>query len=161
MCVNAQRSAYCTESTVLKNKLYSASMHEEYLSYWIYRIINTLIDTNRFIDIYFVIAFKKIAFLNKYCYCYCYCYCYIKEVTVFAPLTAGAAKTSKILRNISAERLHLMWDFQNSLWNFSSSNIKEITVLAPLTAGTAENGKIRSTIYVDCLRLIWDFQNCL
>ena len=36
-------------------------------------------------------------------------------------------KTVKTVSNFHPERWQLMWDFQNCLWNFSSSNIKTVT----------------------------------
>ena len=77
-------------------------------------------------------------------------------------------KTAKLIQNSQPERLCLVWDFQNSLQNFSSSNIKEVTDLLALTAEAArgpprvaETAKIVQNSQPERLRLVCDFQNCL
>ena len=44
------------------------------------------------------------------------------------------------LQNSQPECLRLVWDFQNCLQSFSSSDIKEVADLLLLTAGAAKNG---------------------
>ena len=80
----------------------------------------------------------------------------------FAKL-AGAAEN--LLKNIRPDRLRLIWDFQNCLWNFSNLKIKEdmnfSTFIGRKRRWTAKNGKTVNESRPDRLRLKRDFQNCL
>ena len=55
-------------------------------------------------------------------------------------LIIGRPKTAKTVNQTWPDRLLFKRDFQNRLWNFSSSNIKKVTDFTSLTVWTAENG---------------------
>ena len=80
----------------------------------------------------------------------------------------GTAESSKTVNETRPDRLRSKREFQNCLWNFSSSNIKKVTDLTSLMLWdrrkrrvTVKNGKTVNETRPDRLRLKWEFQNCL
>ena len=63
------------------------------------------------------------------------------------------AKNGKTAYETGPDPLHLKWDFQNRLWNFSSSNIKKVTDLTSITVWDCRKWRVKHGQR--------DFQNCL
>ena len=76
-------------------------------------------------------------------------------------LKARAAKKSQRSLKSHLERLHLVWDFQNSLQHFSSSNIEEVTGLSLLLVGPQKMVEIIGISDAESLCLVWNFQNSI
>ena len=55
----------------------------------------------------------------------------------------------------------MVWDFQNGLQHFSSSNIKEVTGLSLLLVGPQKMVEIIGISDAESLRLVWNFQNSI